>query len=212
VPLAEAGHEVVGVDLDPAMLARARTRAADAGATVARRLTWREGDLTTLRLPEAGGFGLAILGLNSLFLLATRKAQAAALATLAAHLRPGGAAVVDIWLPDAEDLSRFDGRLVLEYVRADPETGHLVTKMAAASHDATTQSVILTAIYDEGLPGRSTTRWVRHDRLRLLSADELRALAEAVGLTVEVIAGDYGLSPLSPGSERAILVARRPDG
>jgi hypothetical protein len=27
---------------------------------------------------------------------------------------------------------------------------------------------------------------------------------------VEVLAGDYGLEPLGPGSERAILVARRP--
>ena len=35
-------------------------------------------------------------------------------------------------------------------------------------------------------------------------------MAEDAGLEVEMIAGDYDLEPLGPGSERAILVARRP--
>ena len=61
-------------------------------------------------------------------MLADRAAQRAALATLADHLAPGGLAVVDVWLPDAEDLARFDGRVILEWPRRDPETGELVTK------------------------------------------------------------------------------------
>jgi hypothetical protein len=46
--------------------------------------------------------------------------------------------------------------------------------------------------------------------MRLVTADELRAFAEAAGLTVESIAGDYDLEPFGPSSERAVLVARRP--
>ena len=42
---------------------------------------------------------------------------------MARHLRPGGIAVVDVWLPSADELARYDGRLGLEYVRTDPETG-----------------------------------------------------------------------------------------
>ena len=53
-------------------------------------------------------------------------------------------------------------------------------------------------------------RWVRSDRLRLVSADELREFAEEAGLTVELVAGGYGMEPLGPGSERAILVAVKP--
>ena len=52
--------------------------------------------------------------------MGTRADQAAAVATLAAHLAPGGLAIVDAWLPDAEDLARYDGRLVLEWVRERP--------------------------------------------------------------------------------------------
>ena len=208
--LAAAGHEITGADLDDAMLERARDRAVAAGQDVARRLELVRGDMVDLRLRAAGTFRLAIIALNTLFLLATRARQREALATLAAHLAPGGLAVVDVWLPDTDDLARFDGRLILEYVRRDPATDRLVTKVAAARYDHTLGVVDLTSIFEEGEPGERTVRWVRHDALRLVSADELRALAEEAGLVAEQLAGTYDLEPLGPGSDRAILVARKP--
>jgi SAM-dependent methyltransferase len=209
VPLAEAGYTVTAVDLEPAMLDRARAAAERAGPAVARRLRICEADVRGLQLPDGGAFRLAFIGLNSLFLLGGRHDQAAALATLAAHLAPGGLAVVDAWLPDAEDLGRFDGRLMLEWTRLDPETGHIVTKTGSALHDSATATVRLSAVFEEGAQGAAPVRWLREDTLRLTSADELRAFAEAAGLEVETIAGDYDLQPLAPGSERAILIARK---
>ena len=209
VPLAAAGYDVTAVDLDPAMLERAARRAKAAGDATRRRLTFVEADLLGLTLPDAGTYQLALIALNSLFLLATRDAQLEAFRTLARHLAPGGLAVVDVWLPDADDLARFDGRLILEYERPDPETGRIVTKTAAAQHDATTAVVNLTVIFEEGDQGETPVRWIRRDSLRLVSADELRDFADRVGLTIETIAGDYDLGELGPGSERAIVVARR---
>lgn len=209
VPLAADGLHVTGVDLDLAMLARARLAADDAGKAVAKRLTLVEGDARSIRLPGAGTFKLAFIPLNSIFLVGSRADQAAAVATLAAHLAPGGLAVVDAWLPDADDLSRYDGRLVLEWVREDPETGHTVTKTGSAVFDATASLVRLTTIFEAGLPGRPPVRWVRSDRLRLVGPDELATFAEAAGLVVETLAGDYDLGPLEAGAERVVMVARR---
>ncbi len=208
VPLAEAGHDVTGVDIDAAMLARARDRA-DA-SSVSARLTLVEADLVDLALPDAGRFKLALLALNSLLVLPTRSAQRAALRTLARHLAPGGVAVVDIWLPDADDLARYDGRIILEWPRLDPETGGIVTKSGSAQHDAASATITVTTIFEEGRQGEPTRRWVRRDRMRLVSADDLREFAEDAGLVVEMVAGDYELGHAGPGSERAILVAVRP--
>jgi SAM-dependent methyltransferase len=210
VPLAEDGNEVTGVDTDPAMLARARERAEAAGHTVARRVGLVEDDARVVRLPDAGDYGLAFIALNSIFLMGSRADQEATVATLAAHLAPGGIAMVDAWLPDAEDLARYDGRLVLEWVREDPGSGRLVTKTGSALYDPTRASVVLTTIFEEGVPGEPVVRRVRVDRLRLVTPDELVAFARAAGLVVEVLAGDYELGELAPGSERVILVARRP--
>ncbi len=209
VALAEDGHEVTGVDTDQAMLARARQRADAAGRSVARRVRLVEDDARTIRLPDAGEYRLAFIPLNSIFLMGSRADQAAALATLSAHLAPGGLAMVDAWLPDADDLARYDGRVVLEWVREDPGTGHTVTKTGSALYDATTASVVLTTIFEQGRPGDPVLRWVRADRLRLVTPDELVVLAEGAGLTVETLAGDYELGDLVPGSERVVLIARR---
>jgi SAM-dependent methyltransferase len=205
VSLAAAGHAVTGVDNEPAMLARARRRAVIEGDAVVDRLTLQEADIRDLRL--GGSFKMAFIALNTLLLLPTREAQRDAVRTLADHLDPGGLAVVDVWQPDADDLARFDGRVVLEYPRRDPDSGRIVVKVASALHDASSQVVNLTTIYEEGDPGASPVRWLRQDRLRLVSADELRGFADDAGLEVEVLAGGYDLEPIGPGSERAILVA-----
>lgn len=209
VPLAAAGHEVTAVDIDPAMLERAFARARAAGRATGSRVELVEADLLDLHLPGAGGYRLAFIALNSLFLLATPEAQQRTLRVLADHLAPGGLAVVDVWLPEPADLARFDGRLIFEYERREPETGRQVTKVASARYDPTSAVVDLTVIYEEGQDGASPVRWIRHDPLRLVGAVELRGMAEDAGLVVEQVGGDYDLEPIRPGSERAILVARR---
>jgi len=209
VPLAQAGHHVTAVDLDPAMLERAIARADAAGSAMAGGLDLVEGDLLDLDLPTAGTFRLGFIALNSLFLLATRNAQQRAFATLARHLTRGAVAVVDIWLPEPDDLARFDGRLMLEYERREPETGHDVTKVVSARFDPMTAVVDLTAIYEEGSPGSPSVRWIRRDALRLVGVDELRAMAEDAGLVIEQLAGGYDLEPIRSGSERAVIIARR---
>jgi SAM-dependent methyltransferase len=207
VPLAAGGNQVTAVDIDPATLARAGARAAKAGPVATEHLTLVEADLVGLRLPDAGRFGLAFIALNSILVLADRAAQRAALETLAEHLAPGGVAVVDIWLPDAEDLARFDGRVILEWPRVDPETGELVTKAGSAQHDAATGTITLTTLFEASRQGEPARRWVRRDVMRLLAAEQLVVWAEGAGLTIEHLAGGYDLGAFGPGSERAILVA-----
>jgi SAM-dependent methyltransferase len=210
VPLAEQGYLVTGVDLDPAMLARAQARvtATKAGAVGSPRFVI--GDARSVRLPDAGRYQLTFLALNSLFIMGNRSDQQAVVGTLAAHLAPGGLAVIDVWIPDADDLARYDGRIMLEYPRLDPATGSHVVKVGSAVHDAATATVRLTTIYEEGEPGQPVVRWVRRDDMRLVGVDELRTFAESAGLVVESIAGGYDLEPHGPGAERAILIAVRP--
>jgi len=135
VPLALAGHPVTAVDNDAAMLDRGRARASAVGLTP-ERLAFVEADLLELALPDAGTYAFAFIALNSIMLLATRERQRAAIRALATQLRPGGIAAVDAWLPDADDLARFDGRVFHEWIRTDPESGAHVTKTGSAVHDA----------------------------------------------------------------------------
>lgn len=214
VPLAASGLEVVGVDDDPAMLARARRRWQDAqratgGSSPAPEtgsLELIEADL--LEVDLGARFGLVILALNSLLLLAEAERQARALEAMARHLRRDGLAVVDVWLPPVDDLAAYDGRLLVEWTRSDEETGERVSKSSSATFDAATSAVELLTFFDAWpAAGGALRRIERLDRLRLVGADELLRMASDAGLAPETLAGDHQMSPFGPGAERALLVA-----
>ena len=212
VPLAAAGYRVVGVDLDLAMLARARTRIDGAG--VGDQIELVEGEMTAAASSEVvvrgGPYRLAILALQSILILTTPEGQRAVVAEMAGLLAPGGLAVIDTWLPTPADLVGFDGRLSFEWRRTDPETGHDVTKTLAAWYDHVRRLVTLTTFFDEGDQGSAPVRWTRVDPLRLIGVDELVGYATDAGLEVDRLAGGHDLGPLEPGSDRVVLVARKP--
>ncbi len=213
-PLAEAGHRVVGVDISPEMMARGRARLEAAGPKVAERVELVGADMaeagSNARVVAGGPYRLAILGLNSILILTSSDRQRRVLDTMARLLAPGGVAVVDVWLPVPTDLTAFDGRLSLDWLRTDPETGLEVTKSSAAWFDPTSRMVTLSTIFEEGAPGTAPIRWTRADALRLVTVDELLGYAADAGLEIEQVAGDHELGPLAPGSDRAVLLARKP--
>jgi SAM-dependent methyltransferase len=209
IPLAVAGHAVTAVDIDAAMLARAKAAWARSkhGAVPSGSLAFELADV--LEIDLGARFALVFIALNSLFLLGTLERQAAGLRAAARHLRPGGLLVVDIWLPDEQDLELYDGRLNLEWERTDPETGLQVAKVDAARHDPATGQVEMFTWFDAWSPsGGPVSRVSRTDLVRLVTAGELTAMVEAAGLTVEAIEGDHVAGPFGPGAERAFLLAR----
>ncbi len=115
VELARRGVEVVGVDLDPAMLAAARAKAPG--------LEWIAGDLADVAVTDAGGalrcFDAVVLAGNVMIFLAPGT-EAAVVANLARHLCPGGRLVAGFQLQAGRlDVATYDavaaaGGLVLE--------------------------------------------------------------------------------------------------
>ncbi len=95
IELARRGHDVVGVDLDPAMLDLARHKAPE--------LEWLQGDLASTVVADAAGrqrrFDVAVAAGNVMIFL-ERGSEAAVVANLAAHLRPGGVLVAGFQLSD----------------------------------------------------------------------------------------------------------------
>ncbi len=93
--LAGAGHEVVGVELAPAMLARASGRLARHIATG--RVTLHAGDMRDFALETA--FPLVIAPFNALMHAYTVADQDRVLASVRRHLAPGGTFAFDVYQP-----------------------------------------------------------------------------------------------------------------
>ncbi|MEW6152994.1 MAG: class I SAM-dependent methyltransferase [Actinomycetota bacterium] len=98
IELARRGFDVVGVDLDPAMLDKARAKAPA--------LDWAQADLATVELGRR--FDTVVLAGNVMIFVAPGT-EAQVVAALARHLEPGGALVAGFQLePGRLDLATYD--------------------------------------------------------------------------------------------------------
>lgn len=112
--LARLGHRVVGVDIDPALIAAAREDHPDA--------TWLVADLATLDLTDHGEgepFDGALIAGNVMDFV-TEEHRAAAVARVATHIRAGGFVVIGCrvgrgFTPDDLDAAATDAGLRLEH-------------------------------------------------------------------------------------------------
>lgn len=208
VPLALAGHDIVCVDNDPAMLARAQhnweARREDAGPGS---LATALGDMRDFR--SATRFGFVFIGINTMLLMPDDASRMAVLETAAANLASGGLLVVDVLDRAADEIDDYDGRLQLEWLRTDPDTGEQVSKSISARHDAEADTITLVQIFDTFPEGGGELRRVaRTDILHLIDADRWQSLTERAGFGDVSVKGDYLLSPHGARSHRALIEAR----
>ncbi|HTX63370.1 MAG TPA: class I SAM-dependent methyltransferase [Acidimicrobiales bacterium] len=97
IELARRGMDVVGVDLDPAMLGAARRKAPT--------LTWVHADLSTLELGRS--FDVVVMAGNVLLFVAPGS-ETAVVERLGAHLVPGGVLVAGFSLGSGVALADYD--------------------------------------------------------------------------------------------------------
>jgi len=93
IPLAQDGHELVGMDKSEGMLIGARRKIAQLPLDVQSRITLIKADVTTYPWPK--NFDLVILGCNCFYELATADEQEGCIASAAQALRPGGYVFID---------------------------------------------------------------------------------------------------------------------
>lgn len=120
IPLAHQGLDMTGLDYSPQMLAEARRKATATGVAV----SWIEGDMRDFDLGRR--FRTIYLPANALAHLHTNRDMARMLACVQGHLVPGGAFLLQTFLPNLEILRRDPGR---RYPFADyelPDGGRVV--------------------------------------------------------------------------------------
>ena len=115
IPLAEDGHELVGLDQSRNMLDRARTKIAKLPLPAQQRITLIHADATTGNWPDE--FDLVLLGGNCFYELASSEEQEGCVAFATAALKGTGYVYVDndhmedeipqAWLPTGKRPTKF---------------------------------------------------------------------------------------------------------
>ncbi len=205
LPLAQQGFQLVGVDLSPAMLARARQSLEE--QKMLSQVELVEANAQTLQLSQR--FRLAFVGLNSFAHFTTRDAQRAVLAALHAHLLPGGLLILDLPYGDLRRYQQAEGQMFHQGTWIDESRNEVVTHLLAVTRDATGRALHLTHFYDVHPQGGLLHRTVVQSTLALLSPGEVELLVESCGFRPLHLFGDYDLNPCEEESPRLIVVAER---
>jgi len=189
--LAEAGLDVVGLDLSLDLL-----RAARELPGFERRLAGRLVRADMTRVPFADGSFDALVNLFSSFGYLGEAGDAQVLREIARVLRPAGRAALDLMNP-----ARVRAGLVPHSTRAGPGFELEERRRLEQGGRRVVKEVELRA------DGRAPRRW-RED-VRLYEQGELAPLLSAAGLAVEREFGDFDGRPCDSGAPRRIVFLRR---
>lgn len=187
VPLAERGVEVHGVDASPAMLARLAARDTHGRVRVV------TGDMVD-DLPD-GPFGLVFVAYNTFFGLLTAERQQACLRAVAARMVPGGAFVIEAFVPEVQPVESVTVRSI--------SVDRVVLSVSRADHDAQTAEGHFVELSERG--GVRLRPWA----VRWATPEQLDTGAGAAGLRLDQRWESFDGTPFTADSPRHVSVYRR---
>lgn len=207
IPLAQAGHKVVGVDYDASILAIAK-RKRDFVGLAERELGLVKADARTVRLPGGKGkFSWCVILFNSLMAFPTLDGLDQVLETSAWHLKRGGRFWADLYNPDWGLLAEGESYGLDPVTFYVPQLDRVVSRTTDLE-DSGPQIRRVTFNYRWFLEGEEQQETVSFD-LGWIMPRELTVLLERHGFEVEHFFGDYDESPYNLASPRIIVQAKK---
>ena len=208
LPLAEAGHRVVGLDLSEPMLNRCRAKLEGKPRAVRERVRLIQGDMTEF---DAGQkFRLITIPFRPFQHLLRVEQQLACLNCARLQLEPGGELVLDVFHTDPRRMN--DPAFQQEsspYQEASLPDGRRLrlSERIAAFHRAEQVNEV-EMFYNITHPDGRRERLVFAFRLRYFFRFEVEHLLTRCGLVVKELYGSYDGQPLADDSPEMIFVAQ----
>jgi SAM-dependent methyltransferase len=201
IPLAQAGHRVVGVDYVQDMLDIARRKRDAVGLTEEQLKLVRQ---DALRLKLDRKFDWVVILFNTLLAFTTLDELDRVLRNVRRHHKPRGRFFHDVFNPDHSMLAREHERGLDRDVFHVPELDRTVFRSTEITRDMSAQTMRITTRYKWfDTFGRPKCERFAFD-MTCIFPRELRLLLERNGLRIERLWGNYDGSPFDKGSPRMI--------
>jgi SAM-dependent methyltransferase len=196
LPLLRDGHEVVGVDASPQMLARLREKNPKAQVV--------HGDIREISLGRK--FPLIICAFNTFMHLYDRRDVESCLAVVRRHLRPGGVFAFDVMNPDLAWLSRDPTRRWARTRFKHPRTGESMIYTTTLEWEGPLQIAFMRIYYaPEDASRREKVVRLAH---RYFFPRELEEIFFYNGFVVERHEGDFQGGELHGDSAQQVCICR----
>ncbi len=212
--LAEAGHQVTGLDISQRMLERAKRKRAELATEARERVHLVVGNMVRFELGEK--YRLIIIPFRPLQHLLEVDEQIACLESARRHLRTegrrfgkrSGRLILDIFQTDAErmhDPAYLEEGLVAEYAMPDGRRVRIMERVKAF-HRAGQRNDVEMIFYVKDARGKEE-RLVFAWTVRYFFRYEVEHLLARCGFRVSAVYGDFDRSPLVDASPEMIFVA-----
>jgi SAM-dependent methyltransferase len=207
VPLARAGHHVVGIDISPHMLALALAKLDRTGTSA----HLEQADMRTFDVRRHGPFDLAIVAVKSFAYLTEPADQLAALERIAEHLRPDGLFAIDFLHPRPDWIGAPNGSMRADLLAYSAEHGFTLSRVeSVVSTDLSRQVRVIRSAY-EAVDERGAViskRFVEWP-YRWTHRFEAEHLLARRGFEIEAVYGGYERETFTAESSTMLFLARK---
>lgn len=203
LPLARIGLACTGVDRSAPML-RALRQKLKAHPELRPRITAKRGDMRRVRFDQR--FPLVLCTFNTFLHLYTRQDVEQFLTRVRAHLKRGGRFVLDVSVPNPEELGRDPATITRVTPFRHPSTDEVVRYGERFDYDGMRQVLLVSMEFEpKGAPERA---WMTPLAHRQFFPRELEALLHYNGFEVMDVYGDFEMRPPDGGTVDIALVCR----
>lgn len=208
IPLAEAGHQVWGLDLSNEMLEVFHKRLEGLDPEVRSRIHIRHGNMSRFDLGRR--FGLIIIAFRSFQALTTRAEQTECLKCVHHHLSSGGRFVLEVFLPYAHLDASWKQPEKMNLETVNPETGRKIRRGDIRREiDVDNQIIYPDLVYYIEREDGGEDRIIEPLALKYWYPGQLPELLEQQGFRVVEDYGNYDGTPLGQGPEQIFVCERR---
>jgi SAM-dependent methyltransferase len=201
IPIAQAGHRVVGVDYVEDMLNIARSKRDSVGLTEIQLKLVRQ---DVLKLDLRRKFDWIVILFNTLLAFTSLEELDRVLQNVRKHLKPRGRFWLDVFNPDHSMLSRERETDLERYVFFVPELQRTVFRKTEIRRDNAKQVMRLVTHYS-WFDGMGVLKKEKFEfDMTCIFPRELRILLERNGLAIEALWGNYDGSEFTKDSPRMI--------
>ena len=204
LPILEAGVDIDGLDLEPAMIEALRRKAQAKGLEP--RLV--VADMRHFTMPRR--YALATIPFRAFMHLVTQDDQLRALRCIREHLEPGGALTLNLFYPNFAKMLEYEERRVCEREFPHPRLGHTVSVWNFTHYDRVRQLLrVEREVLETADDGRIVARHAYGFRVRWIFRFEMELLLEAAGFTRIQVLGGFDRRPLAHTSDEMVWTAWR---
>ncbi len=197
LPIAEAGHNITGVDYTSSMLEKARAKAVEKGVNI----EFIEADMRTFDLPEK--YDLIFIPFNSIHHLYRNEDLLKALASVKKHLKQGGLFILDCFNPSIQFITEGEKELK-EVSKYTTEDGREVVIKEIMKYENTSQ--INRIDWHYFIDGEFDS--IQKLDMRMFFPQELDSYLKTAGFEIIHKFGSFDEAPFDSNSMKQIFICQ----